>query len=213
MHGDILFINQNHIQTVQDIYRAKLEEKPLDKYIIAITGEVESGKSEIAHLLGKKLMKDGKKAKVLNMDSYYKIPPANRREWRRKNGPDKIGLEEYDWQKINETIDAFKKGKKVTIPYADVITQQLDDLSTDFNGIDILILNGLYSIACKVADLRIFIELTYEETLDEQKRSQNETIDEWRLKELEQEHKVVESLKDKADYYVDLDTSLKFYHL
>lgn len=213
MHGDILFINQNHIKAVQDIYQAKLEEKPLDKYIIAITGEVESGKSEIAHLLGKKLMKDSKKAKVLNMDSYYKIPPAERREWRRKNGPGKIGLNEYDWQKINETIDAFKKGKKMTIPYADVITQQLDDLTTDFNGIDILILNGLYSIACKEADLRIFIELTYEETLDEQKRSQNETIDEWRLKELEQEHKVVESLKDKSDYYVDLDTSLKFYHL
>jgi len=213
MHGDILFINQNHIEAVQNIYREKLEEKPLDKFIIAISGEVESGKSEIAHLLGKKLLSDGVKAKVLNMDSYYKVPPSKRRQWRRKEGLDKIGLNEYDWDKIKETITAFEEGKRVTIPYADVITQQLDELTTDFNGIDVLILNGLYTIALKEADLKVFIELTYEETIDEQKRSQNETIDEWRLKELEQEHKALQKLKDKADYYVDLDTSLTFYHL
>ncbi len=213
MHGDILFINQNHIEAVQNIYQAKLEERKLDKFIIAISGEVESGKSEIAHLLGKKLMNDGKKAKVLNMDSYYKIPPYERRVWRRKEGLDKIGLDEYNWDKIKETINAFKEGKQVTIPYADVITQQLDELTTTFKGIDVLILNGLYTIALDEADLRIFIELTFEETLDEQKRSENETIDEWRIKELEQEHKTLQSLKDKADYYVDLDTSLNFYHL
>jgi len=213
MHGDILFINQNHVKAVQNIFQEKLEEKPLDKYIIAISGEVESGKSEIAHLLGKKLLNAGKKAKVLNMDSYYKISPSERREWRRKEGIGKIGLNEYDWDKIKKTINAFKEDKKVTIPYADVITQQLDELTTDFNGIDVLILNGLYTIAIDEADLKIFIELTYEDTIDEQKRSENETIDEWRMKELEQEHKVLQSLKDKADYFVDLDTSLKFYHL
>ncbi|MCF8231265.1 MAG: hypothetical protein K9J27_03670 [Bacteroidales bacterium] len=213
MHGDILFINQNQIKAVQNIYHEKLENQPLKKYIIAISGEVESGKSEIAHLLGKKLAGENKKAKVLNMDSYYKIPPNQRRQWRREHGPEKIGIEEYDWEKINETIQAFKKDKKVTIPYADVITQQLDELTTDFGGIDVLILNGLYTIALDEADFRVFIELSYEDTLDEQKRSQNETIDEWRLKELEQEHQVLLSLKDKADYFVDLDTSLKFYHL
>lgn len=213
MHGDILFINQNHVKAAQNIFQEKLDEKPLNKYIIAISGEVESGKSEIAHLLGKKLMNAGKKAKVLNMDSYYKIPPAERREWRRKEGIGKIGLNEYDWDKIKQTLKAFKEDKKVTIPYADVITQQLDELTTDFNGIDVLILNGLYTIAIDEADLKIFIELTYEDTIDEQKRSENETIDEWRMKELEQEHKVLQSLKDKADYFVDLDTSLKFYHL
>lgn len=213
MHGDILFINQNHVKAAQNIYQEKLEEKPLDKYIVAISGEVESGKSEIAHLLGKKLMNAGKKAKVLNMDSYYKIPPSERREWRRKEGIGIIGLDEYDWDKIKQTLKAFKENKKVTIPYADVITQQLDELTTDFNGIDVLILNGLYTIAIDEADLKIFIELTYEETIDEQKRSENETIDEWRMKELQQEHKVLQSLKDKADYFVDLDTSLKFYHL
>jgi uridine kinase len=213
MQGDILFINQNHVDAARNIYEAHLQEKSLKKFIITVTGETQTGKSEIAYLLAKLLAADGVTAKVLNMDSYYKIPPKERQSWRKKHGVESIGLQEYDWDKVNETVDAFKVGKKVSVPYVDVITKEVDELTTDFKNVEVLILNGLYAIACKRSDLNVFIELDYHDSLREQKKSNNEVLDDWRMKELEQEHKVVQSLKKQGHYFVDSDTSLEFYHL
>lgn len=213
MQGDILFINKNHVTAAKNIFEQHLEGKPLNKYIITVTGETQTGKSEIAYLLARLLAGDGKTAKVLNMDSYYRIPPKERHEWRKKNGIDSIGVEEYDWDKVKETVDAFKKGEKAQVPYVDVITKQVDQLTTDFKGVDVLILNGLYAIACKKSDLNVFIELDFHDSIKEQKESKNEVLDEWRMKELEKEHQVVQSLKNKGDYFVDSDTSLDFFHL
>ncbi|MEA3504903.1 MAG: uridine kinase [Bacteroidota bacterium] len=213
MHGDLLFINKNQILATQQVYSARLEEQVKPKTIITVTGEVESGKTEIAHLLGKKLSMDGFKTKVLNLDSFYKIIPKERHAWRKKEGLDKIGPDEYDWDSIKEMVLAFKKNKKVTIPYADVIANEIDQLTTDFNGIDVLIINGLYAVACTKADLNIFIERSYEDSLKEQQNSMNENLDEWRYKELKQEHEVVTSLKHMADYFIDLDTSQNIYHI
>lgn len=213
MQGDILFINQNHVDAARNIYETHLQEKTLQKHIITVTGETQTGKSEIAYLLAKFLAADGVTAKVLNMDSYYKIPPRERQAWRKKHGIESIGVQEYDWDKVNETVDAFKAGKKVTIPYVDVITKEVDELTTDFKNVEVLILNGLYAIACNRSNLNVFIELNYHDSLREQKKSNNEVLDDWRMKELEQEHKVVQSLKKQGHYFVDSDTSLEFYHL
>ncbi|MDZ7774113.1 MAG: hypothetical protein U5L09_00125 [Bacteroidales bacterium] len=47
MQGDILFINKNHVSAARNIYEKHLEEKQLKKYIITVTGETQTGKSEI----------------------------------------------------------------------------------------------------------------------------------------------------------------------
>jgi len=213
MQGDLLFINDNQILATQQVYAARIKDQIKKKTIITITGEVESGKSEIAHLLGKKLSMDNIKTKVLNLDSFYKIPPKERHEWRKKQGLDKIGPEEYDWDNIKKMITAFQKNEKVTIPYADVIANEIDQLTTDFNGINVLIIDGLYAVACTKADLNIFIERSFEDSLQEQQKSMNENLDEWRHKELKKEHEVVNSLKHMADYFIDLDTSQNIYHI
>lgn len=213
MQGDLLFINKNQIIATQQVYSTHLEEKIKPKTIITVTGEVESGKTEISYLLGKKLSMNGFKTKVLNLDSFYNIIPKERRAWRKKEGLDKIGPDEYDWDSIRDMLAAFKNNEKVTIPHADVIANEIDELTTDFNGIDVLIINGLYAVACTKADLNIFIERSYKDSLEEQQKSMNEHLDEWRHKELKQEHEVVGSLKHMADYFIDLDTSQSIYHI
>jgi uridine kinase len=55
--------------------------------------------------------------------------------------------------------------------------------------------------------------MTYKETMPEQILSGKEELDEYRMKVLEQEHKVVQSLKSKTDFYLDFDTSLEIFHL
>jgi uridine kinase len=147
------------------------------------------------------------------MDNYYNIPPLERQEWRKKYGLEKIGYDEYDWNTINMNIDDFRMNKKSVMPVVDLFTQKVDQLHTDFNGIEILIIAGLYSIRINQSDLRVFIELTYQDTWEEQKGTHKEVLDDFRMEVLAQEHKAVQSLKDLADFYIDFDTAGEIFHL
>ncbi len=211
MLNEILLLNNKHEKAAQTILDRIMPEYSR-KYIIAISGEVETGKSEVAHMLGRLLKKKNIKVKMLYMDSYYKIPPTERTQWRKEHGIEKVGFEEYDWQTINDNIDAFLKDEKATMPCVDLFTGQIDHLITDFKEIDILIIAGLYSMKVERANLRVFIESTYKETMDIQKITGKEELDEFRMKVLEQEHKVVQSLKPLADFYLDFETSSEIFH-
>lgn len=211
MLNEILLLNNKHEKAAQTILDRILPEYSR-KYIIAISGEVETGKSEVAHMLGRLLKKKSIKVKMLYMDSYYMIPPDERTQWRKDHGIENVGFEEYDWQTINNNIDAFLNDKKATMPCVDLFTGQIDHLITDFKEIDILIIAGLYSMKVERANLRVFIESTYKETMDIQKISGKEELDEFRMKVLEQEHKVVQSLKPLADFYLDFETSSEIFH-
>jgi uridine kinase len=212
MQNDLININKKHEEAAATIYdRIATELK--EKYIVTISGEVASGKCEIAQVLARLYKKDGIKAKILHMDDYYLIPPEERTEWRKKNGIDKIGYDEYDWKRINHNVDDFKNSVKSSLPSVDLITLTVDELITDFKDIDILIINGLYSVMLDKAHLRVFVELTYKETLKEQLAEQKEEMDEFRMKVLEREHKVVQSLKPLAQFYVDFDNSMEAFHL
>jgi uridine kinase len=212
MLNDTININKKHEEAAVAIYD-RIQPVLKSKYIVTISGEVASGKCEIAQVLARLFKNDGLKVKILHMDDYYLIPPDERTEWRKKHGIDKIGYDEYDWKRINQNVDDFKTNLKSSLPCVDLITLQVDELITDFNGIDILIINGLYSIMLDKAHLRVFVELTYKETLKEQKAEKKEEMDAFRMKVLEREHKVVQSLKPLAEFYVDFDNSLEAFHL
>lgn len=207
MLGDILLINDMHKEAAQSIFervseaRAKLEERY--RYVVGISGESGSGKSELAHALGKLLKDQNIRVKVIHTDNYYKIQPLLREEWRRNKGFDKIGIDEYDWIKIRKTIRDFKEEQECMIPCIDLIPEQVDKLITDFSKIDLLIIDGLYAINTPDIDLRVFIDLTYHETKINQIIRLKEALSDFRLAILEKEHQAVISLKPKADLIVD----------
>ena len=173
------------------------------RYIVGISGESGSGKSELSHALGKLLKEDNIRVKIIHTDNYYKIQPLLREEWRRNKGFDKIGLDEYDWVKIRKTIRDFKEEQECVIPCIDLIPEQVDKLITDFSKIDLLIVDGLYAIDAPDIDLRVFIDLTYQETKINQIMRMKEEMNEFRLNILEREHQAVLSLKPKADLIVN----------
>jgi uridine kinase len=147
------------------------------------------------------------------MDNYYLVPPLERQEWRKNNGLDKIGYFEYNWDLINRNIDDFRLNRSSVLPVVDLFTQKVDQLTTDFNEIEVLIIEGLYSIRINQADLRVFIELTFEDTWEEQLKTRKEVIDDFRLQVLKHEHTAVQSLKPYADFYIDFDTAGEIFHL
>jgi uridine kinase len=200
MLGDVLLIEEKHYKAADQIFEI-LKDVKEEKYILAISGESGSGKSELAHVLAQKIKSTGDLAKILHIDNYYKIPPPQRTAWREKEGFDSVGLEECDWDLLAKNTDEFLENKSATMPCIDLLTDQVDQLTTDFKGIRFLIIEGLYAINAR-ADIRIFIDLTYHETKKAQLLRGKEPQNEYRLKVLEREHEVVRSLRPTANLIV-----------
>ena len=208
MLGDILIINDMHKEAAATLCEMVLENIDNKKdsryrYVIGISGESGSGKSELSHALGKALKDKHIRVKVVHTDNYYKIQPLLREEWRRNKGFDKIGLEEYDWIKLKKTIRDFKEAQECVMPCIDLIPEQVDKLIVDFEKIDLLIVDGLYAINAPDIDLRVFIDLTYHETKINQIIRMKEALSDFRLSILEHEHKAVSLLRPMADMIVN----------
>ena len=207
MLGDILLIQEKHIKAGEAIIQKILKNKK-DKYIVAISGESGSGKSELTHVIAKGLRKHGIFAKPLHVDNFYNTHPLKRRQWRSKQGIENVvGFNEYLWDDINRVIDDFKKGQISEMPCVDLVTEQVDKLITDFSEADMLIVDGLYAIKTEDIDLRIFIDLTYLETKEKHTKDSRgkEVMDEVRWATLAQEHKMGRSLRPLADLIIDKD--------
>ncbi len=198
MLGDVLLIADKHREAASAILEKALQiRKP--KMIIAISGESGSGKSELSHVLAKGLREAGIMTKVMHIDNYYRILPLERKAWRLSNGIEEVvGYGEYDWDTIYRNISEFRENRKATMPCVDLVTEQVDQLTTDFNGIDALVIDGLYSIKTEGTDLNVFIELTYHETKKAQVVRGKEPQNEYRARVLEQEHQMVQALRPRA---------------
>jgi uridine kinase len=207
MLGDILLIQEKHKVAGAKIVEEILKRKK-DRFIVGISGESGSGKTELAHVIAKSLRKHGIFAKPMHIDNFYNTHPLKRRQWRAEQGIENVvGFNEYLWDDINRVIDDFKNGRVSEMPCVDLVTEQVDKLITNFGEVDMLIVDGLYAIKTEGIDLRIFIDLTYLETKDKHTTDSRgkEVMDEVRWATLAQEHKMVSSLKPLADLIVTKD--------
>lgn len=209
MLGDVLLISEKHEAAAREILPYILDKKK-DKFIIAVSGESGSGKSELTHVIARLLRKEGIFCKPIHIDNYYLTLPLERTEWRKQHGiQTAVGYTEYDWDTIYKNLDDFRNNRPSTMPCVDLVTEQVDKLTTDFKGIDMLIIDGLYAIKTDGVDLSIFIELTYHETKKAQVVRGKEPQNDYRMQVLEREHQVVQSLKDRADLLIDMDYKVR----
>ena len=210
MLGDILLITEKHYNAADRIIEHILTHRT-EKMIVAVSGESGSGKSELSHAIAKGLRKHGIFAKLLHTDNYYRILPLERTEWRKKNGIENVvGPDEYDWETLNRNIEEFQKGLPSAGPCVDLVTEQVDQLTTDYQSIEMLVVDGLYAIKVADASIRVFIELTYHETKKAQASRGKEPQNEYRWAVLEKEHQEVQKLKTRANVLIDKECQVHF---
>jgi uridine kinase len=207
MLGDTLFIQDVHLNAAEHIAHKVISERAKQpknyKYLVGISGETGSGKSEIAHCLALKLKKDHIRVKILHADNYYKVAPLLQSEWRKAKGIDTVGMNEYDWHLLHRNIQDFKEDRESMLPCIDIIPEQVDKLISDFKKIDLLIIEGLYAIKSDGVDLRIFIELTnLEKKLSVSTKNEDEK-NEFEKSVLEKEHHQILSLKHLSDIIIN----------
>jgi len=207
MIGDILYIREEHVNAAELIAKKVLQEKSTKpknyKFIIGISGESGSGKSEVSHSLGLRLKKEHIRVKVIHTDNYYTVPPLLRSEWRKAKGIETVGISEYDWNLISRNIQDFKEDRESMMPLIDLIPEQIDKLITDFKKIDLLIVDGLYAIKSDGVDLRVFIELTNAEVALAGNNGDKKELSEFALSVQEREHQNVVALKPLSDLIVN----------
>jgi uridine kinase len=205
MLGDVLLIEERHRKAGEAII-ARILEQRRGRCVVAISGESGAGKSELGHVIARGLRQHGLMAKSLSTDNFYRVHPLERTEWRKQQGIENgVGHAEYDWEAIRRVVGDFRSGRQSVLPCVDLVTEQVDNLITDFGVIDVLVLDGLYSIKTEGVDLRVFIELTYHETKKAQVVRGKEPQNEYRMRVLEQEHKMVQAVRSSADLFVSKD--------
>ncbi len=204
MLGDVLLIAERHHRAAAALFERIMKTRAEDqRFMVGISGESGSGKTELAHVLAKRLCDAGFVAKPIHIDNFYRIHPLERSDWRERHGVEEsVGLDEYDWDAIERCVSDFKAGRESTMPCIDLVTQRVDQLTTNFGQADMIIVDGLYAIATESLDLRVFIDLTYHETKKAQALRGKERQDELRWRVLEQEHQTVRSLRSRADVLV-----------
>lgn len=201
MIGDIILIEEIHKLKAKIILPHILSNYK-NKMVISIGGISGCGKSEISLVLQKLLWENNIKSKIIHIDDYYYIDYHSRDEERKKTGI--IGKEEINWKKLNEVIINFKENRRKL--YVQRIHKYLDSIEYSISPghkINVLLIDGLYSLFLKKNDFAIYLEGEIENTYDFRlRRGKENPNDEFRKKVLEKESKDIKNSKKFSDLII-----------
>jgi uridine kinase len=205
MIGDKLIIKDNHRQAAEQIVERILPELRSSPriYTITIAGESGSGKSETGRAVADALNSRGLKTLVLQQDDYFVHPPkTNDRTRRRDIGW--VGMQEVRLDLLDQHLAQIRAGaRRIVKPLVVYEEDRITEEDVSLRGIAAVVAEGTYTTALVNADTRVFIDLTYLETLQSRLERAREAQDDFLEKVLEIEHRIISAHKSRADYLID----------
>ncbi len=204
MIGDVIHLEQKHLETAENIYHMIGERyQQRQKWAIGIGGESGSGKSVTAFALSKILEKNGIKSLVIQMDDYFKLPPKSNHENRQKN-LDNVGVDEVHLDKIKDNLQKFKRQEPfITKPLVYYAENSITEETLEVEDIQVIIVEGTYVLDIDDFDLNIFIDRTYKDTYENRMKRNRDEQSDFIEKVLEIEHTIIRRFKEKADLLLD----------
>jgi uridine kinase len=208
--GDKLIIKDKHRRAALQIAGRILPglETSNRIYTITIAGESGSGKSETAQALANALSDLGFNTIVLQQDDYFVHPPKTNDRTRRQDirwvGMGEVRLDLLDEHLREARSGAEKLVKPLVVYKEDRITEETRTL----RGVSVVIAEGTYTTALKNADTRVFIDLSYIETLQSRLERAREAQDDFLERVLAIEHKIVSAQKPRAHLIINKDFQL-----
>lgn len=206
MIGDKLIIEQHHTDRAAEICEYLSGDLAAGgKLAITVAGESGAGKSELAFEIHRLLNEGGTPAGVLQQDDYFVFPPKTNHEMRRRN-LEQVGPYEVKLDFLDANLRSFKRGespiyKPLVIYEQDLITSEEMDVA----DLAVLIAEGTYTTLLRFADIRIFIDRDYRQTLEARRRRARDKFDPFVVDVLEREHQIISSHRSMADIVIESD--------
>ena len=207
MIGDKLIIKEKHRRAANQIADRTLPQIRSATRIctISVAGESGSGKSETGQAVADALSERGFKTLVLQQDDYFVYPPKTNDRSRRKD-IGWVGMQEVRLDLLDEHLEQARSGasrivKPLVMYEEDRITEEVLSLE----GVAVVVAEGTYTTVMENVDTRIFIDLTYLETLQSRLERAREAQDEYLEKVLMMEHEIISAHKPRAHLIINKD--------
>lgn len=205
MIGDKLIIKDKHRGAAEQIVECilpRLESSPRI-CTITIAGESGSGKSETGQAVANTLNRRGLKTLVLQQDDYFIHPPKTNDRTRRQD-ISWVGMQEVRLDLLDEHLAQARSGAQTILkPLVVYEEDRITEETVSLRGIAAVVAEGTYTTTLENVDTRVFINLTYRETLQSRLERAREAQDDFLERVLEIEHRIISAHKNRADYLVD----------
>ena len=205
MIGDKLIIKDKHRQAAEQIVERILPDLGSAGriYTISIAGESGSGKSETGRAVADALIRRGFTTLVLQQDDYFVHPPKTNDRTRRQD-IGWLGMQEVRLDLLDEHLRQARSGAETIVKPVIVCEEdRVVEETVSLQGIVAVVAEGTYTTVLENIDTRVFIDLTYLETLQSRLERARETQDDFLGRVLEIEHRIISAQKSRADYLVD----------
>jgi uridine kinase len=205
MIGDKLIIKDKHRQAAEQIVeRIQPDLVPSRRiYTISIAGESGSGKSETAQAVAEALIRRGFKTLVLQQDDYFVHPPKTNDRTRRQD-IGWVGMQEVRVDLLDEHLRQARSGAETIVkPLVVYEEDRIVEETVSLQGIVAVVAEGTYTTVLENIDTRVFIDLTYLQTLQSRLERAREAQDDFLGRVLEVEHRIISAQKSRADLLID----------
>jgi len=210
MKGDIIVLEEHHIAAaaaiVPDILDAVGSKDA--RYIVTVSGESGSGKSETGKAIADELAKHGIAAVLLGQDDYFRLPPRSNDAKRREDDSWLGPHVEVDLDLLEQhLIDAISDVDEIVKPLIDYDENSVGTETIDLTGIKVVIAEGTYTALLKHVDTKVFIARNRVDTMEHrQKRNRGSEVgDPFIENVLRIEHKIIAGHRHLADFVITRD--------
>lgn len=215
MKGDIIILEQHHSIAGEKIaaYLMPKIQKENRRFIITVSGESGSGKSEMAKAISDEMGKINVKSIILAQDDYFVLPPKSNDAKRRDDNTWLGPHVEVHMSLLNKHIvDALNDVNTMTKPLVDYSDNSIAQENIDLAGINVVIIEGTYTALLRNVDCRIFINRNRLDTLEHRKKRNrgNEVSDPFVEDVLKTEHKIIAGHRFLADIIISKDYQVSF---
>ena len=214
MQGDIILVSEEH-RHAADIIADGLIDEILDlprRFTMTVAGESGSGKSETGRALAEELGERGVKAVVLQQDDYYVLPPHFNDAARRANFA-WVGTTEVRLDLLDTHLQAAQSGDRAIVkPLVIYSENRIDEEEISYEGVRVVIAEGVYTSLCENVNRRIFIDRNRLETIEHRTTRGREAFDPFIEKVLTEEHEIISRHRSRADVIITRDYDVEFVH-
>lgn len=212
MIGDEIVVKPHHTKAAENVYN-KIKDKVLnanegDVIAITVAGESGSGKSETATEIAR-LFKENHDLPhvVFHQDDYFVHPPKTNDQRRKENIhqiEQAVGTHEVKLDLLDKHLSYVKDPdvKRIEKPLVDFHKDQVLSETHDLDNVKLVVAEGTYTTALKNADIKVFIDKDYKDTLEHRKERARDELDENTDKILQIEHEIISKHKEQAHVIV-----------